>query len=430
MELMYTDMNDCMSKVFKYNGVNTGVPQYICSDYSNDQERLFCYHYSYYNANSWYFGSELRSYSGVTPMIAGCTVNSLTSILSNWNNCIQCPQGTYASISGASVCTSCPAGTYASTSGLTACTQCAEGTYSTAVEWKYPSEITLRDSLALTPPYICTTKFVYRELVNNIPAYKCDGSELYLFSYTDDWYYQNWFLSTSGSYINEKAYSPGACPTTSYGLDCGYIADIVQASSAVRVNYYLSCAAGTYASVLGSINCTQCAAGRYISASGSQYPVEIILPLSFQFDLSSLSECESTIFRMDAMLQGAPSYTCTTASAVMVRCDNSKWYYESLNVGLIPLSLVNSGCDIPNLLLSLPPFNPNYCTQCSAGTYASSARASACDACLPNTYSTSLGASSCSSCEIRAISDCIRGQFLTGCQGSSQGGCSSCKNVN
>jgi hypothetical protein len=130
------------------------------------------------------------------------------------------------------------------------------------------------------------------------------------------------------------------------------------------------CPIGTYSSTSGASACRQCVTGSYALTSG-------------------LSACTSCAVGTYMSREG--STNCTACAA---------------------------GTFADQEMASV-------CSDCPAGTYSSVKSASMCTSCSGNTYTPIIGALNCTQCPLCSK----RGYYMTGCSGTSSGGCDKCTNT-
>lgn len=293
------------------------------------------------------------------------------------SNCIGCFAGTY-SPTGATVCTGCTSGTYASTSNATACTTCSANPPCTS-----PLFIKSCTSSSDAACGDCSsqTKPAYSTWMDNIVdscAWVCNRNIPYYFKFNSSTCQACKIPSscTTGSYVTTcTATVDGVCtPCTNKPPNSNF----TSFSSAYDQNACdWSCNAG-YSKGASMATCDVCGTGTY-SLQGD--------------DLCTICP--------------AGKYTPSTGYSVCSLCQPGTFAPTPTGPAI---SMVGAAS----------------CTNCTAGTYSSIQSATACLSCNSTSYTPTIGATACTLCPLCTV----KGNYRSGCSGTSSGTCDKCTNTN
>ena len=369
--------------------------------------------------------------------------------------CTQCPAGTYATSAGTSTCTPCGAGTYSTAVGATAsstCQSCPSGTYSTTVgatasstciscpAGTYASSFVVGGKSQNETCFPCGTG-TYSTALGALGNATCTNCPIGKFSAVTGASALSMCLACpQGTYADATGTSQcKACPAGTYST----------ATSATSSSTCQACPAGSY-SEPGSSTCTLCPYGTYSTSSGTAQCTQC--PQGYNTDQPGATTptlCNNIVAR-DPPGSACPAGTYAYSSTQCMGCPIGTYYggtgaasssaCQSCPTGTYanvtgqsactqcPAGTASSATKATSVATcAICPAGTysgvaaSSCTNCAAGTYATSAGTSTCTSCAAGTYSTAVGASLASTCQ-----SCVAGTYSTTVGASSSATCQSC----
>lgn len=369
--------------------------------------------------------------------------------------CTQCPAGTYATSAGSSTCTPCGAGTYSTAVGATAsstCQSCPSGTYSTTVgatasstciscpAGTYASSFVVGGKSQNETCFPCGTG-TYSTALGALGNATCTNCPIGKFSAVTGASALSMCLACpAGTYADATGTSQcKACPAGTYST----------ATSATSSSTCQACPAGSY-SEPGSSTCTLCPYGTYSTSSGTAQCTQC--PQGYNTDQPGATTptlCNNIVAR-DPPGSACPAGTYAYSSTQCMGCPIGTYYggtgatsssaCQSCPTGTYanvtgqsactqcPAGTASSATKATSVATcAICPAGTysgvaaSSCTNCAAGTYATSAGTSTCTSCAAGTYSTAVGASLASTCQ-----SCVAGTYSTTVGASSSSTCQSC----
>jgi hypothetical protein len=297
--------------------------------------------------------------------------------------CQLCPAGKFSGATNMSWCAGCPAGTYSSAAGSSVCTNCAVGSYQ-------PGLNSTTCLLADYNNYVNTTRAV-RQITcppgsvangsGNIACITC-GNGSYMYIVGQDLRAECRQCAAGTYNYNTTAISCTQTPAGSFSL-AGAAIPTLCANGTFSAAGAAACTpapAGSFAAIaltdsVGSTAATQCAAGYYSPAPGAVACT--ICAKGWYSAAAASTTCTACARGKFASSQGAT--TCTEADPGSFVPAQGSDRQQTCGSGTVSADSASAAC-----------------TQCDAGTQASSDQ-TACTACLAGSANPTAGGS-CASC--------------------------------